>query len=795
MNIRLCQTASRFLFLCLLPGWIGPAKAQTMEEDFAWAATLEFPDVSGLPFKRMAGKEHGPGYGFVLEEDENEIKLITLGFNPRTLGKETLTAISDFTLEAYTRTLNKMSSDEILNAGSDSLLRRFSDGWPVEFPPRSHTFLCAWILHRRGAAKVAAETYQRARDFSYEDRFEFSIRRRAGLTEKSFRSTLALQIEKTLLSRANLASDWTQLPRTKLLPPYERIQRCFPNSPKAKETKENVVTLRLMIAEDRRRPPLTVEEISRLPIEQQAEEWVYQLRDAVGSRGSGGFLHLSHRPLEKIGYPAVPALIKALDDERFTRGGARIGHAASLILRHITLEDFGVQVGRGTSSLEWLRKSPAKQTAEAWWQEHLKIGAAAQLVKGVEQGDRSSATKAHHLIRRFPGLATEAIWKGMQAATNHYARAWLVERLVDLRNPQAKAYQWREMRESPALGSRELCAQSLFHQKHGQETVAAMLGEWRNRDRWLAKDTDHNPSFPSLLEFLLTCDDPSVIREIHSEYPKLSPYLRSLILRQLAVYRDVMGAMDTPRYSVPFRSAVFELLTTGLKDTAICWTRHSSQSRDWMMSDIAQRAFAKWQPDRFKLPAVSNTFLSREETRQRFWKLAHREARKPAAPLDNPLALAKSVPQTGSPANRVINVVMRDKDQPSSAWGDLVRSLKDTTLAAEKIESIMLSFMNDKTTTNNSLGILVIRHENRQGVTVIAESTNELDQPSNRWKTTLDNLVERGRSQLLDDSSYVGEPDTWADNFAHNRNVISEALLSPSNEEIRIRRIIIRSAR
>ncbi|MGY8671137.1 MAG: hypothetical protein ACKVHO_00955 [Verrucomicrobiia bacterium] len=775
-----------------MPGWIGPAKAQTMEEDFAWAATLEFPDVSGLPFKRMAGKEHGPGYGFVLEEDENEIKLLTLGFNPRTLGKETLTAISDFTLEAYTRTLNKMSSDEILNASSDSLLRRFSDGWPVEFPPRSHTFLCAWILHRQGAAKVAAETYQRARDFSYEDRFEISIRRRAGLTEESFRSTLALQIENTLLSRANLASDWAQLPRIKLLPPYERIQRCFPNSPKAKETKENVATLRLMIAEDRRRPPLTVEEISRLPIEQQAAEWVYQLREAVGSRGSGGFLHLSHRPLEKIGYPAVPALIKALGDERFTRGGARIGHAASLILRNITLEDFGVQVGRGTSTIEWLRKSPAKQAAEVWWQEHLEIGEAAQLVKGVERGDRSSATKAHHLIRRFPELAADAIWKGMQAATNIYARPWLVEKLVKLRNPKAKAYQWREMRESPTLTCRELCAQSLFYQGHRKETIAAMLGEWRNRNRWLAKDSDHNPNFPSLLEFLLTCDDPAVIREIHTEYPKLSPYLRSLILRQLAVYRDVMGAMAPPRYSSPFRSAVFDLLTNGLKDTAIRWTGHSSQSHDWIMSDIAMRALTKWQPDRFKLPAISNTFLRREETRQRFWKLAHQKSRKPAAPLDDPLALAKSVPQTGTPANRVINVIMSEKDQPSSSWSDLVRTLKDTNLTAEKIESIMLSFMNDKKTADRSFCWLAIRHENRRGITVIAESTKDLDQPRNRWKTILDNLVERGPSQLLDGSSYVGEPGAWAENVAHNRSAISEALLSPSNEEIRIRRIILR---
>lgn len=714
MNRLFSQTASRFLFLWLVLGWVCPTKAQTMEEDFRWASTLEFP-------AEPAHLDQLPG-----------------------------------------------------------------------LPQRARIFLSAWMHHRNAQPQLARKTYERARSISFDDHRETWLRHRLGIKEARLRSTVAAQIETTLFEQANSIESWAKQSRPEMLRQFERIQRCFPESRSVKQIRETIGTLRTMIAEDKRRSPLTAAQIAQLPKERQATEWIYNLRNEVGMRGSGGIWRVNHKPLETLGHDAVPALVAALDDSRFTRGKARVRHAAAWILRNITGEDSGGWAGR-PAPLAVAAPDPAvKRAAEEWWKEFQEIGEIAQLVKGVQAGDRASSEKAHRLIRLRPDLAADAIWKGMQA-TNGYARTWLVEKLVGLRNPKAKAYQWREMRESPLLACRELCAQSLFYQKHRRETVAAMLGEWRNRDQWLRKDTDQNPNLPSLLEFLLTCNDPAVIREIHSEYPQLSPYLRSLILRQLAVYRDIMGAMDTPRYSSSFRTAVLDLLTTGLKDTSIRWIGHSWQSPDWMLSDIAQRALAKWSPDRFKLSTGSNTFLSREKSRQRFWKRAHEATGKPVAPLPNPLAQ----PETGhpisvSPANRVMNTVIRLQDHASASWIGLVRNLKGTVLTAEQIESIMLSFMSDKKTVDHSLGLLVIRHESGRGTTVIAEATKQLDQPRNRGKTTLDNLVERGDSQLLDDSSYVGEPDSWAKNFAHNRNVISKALLNPSTEECRIRRLIIR---
>lgn len=253
-----------------------------------------------------------------------------------------------------------------------------------------------------------------------------------------------------------------------------------------------------------------------------------------------------------------------------------------------------------------------------------------------------------------------------------------------------------------------------------------------------------------------------------------------------------MGAMDTPRYSAPFRAAVFELLTTALKDTAICWTGHSFQSPDWMMSDIAIRALAKWRPDQFTLPGARDTFLDRENARQLFWKLAHQGTGSSPVALENLLArTADGKPKANAP-NRVLKVVTRAPKHSTASWIGLVNSLEGTELTAEKIESIMLSFMIDERTAKNSLGILVICHGNRQGVTVIAESTNDLDQPRHRWKPTLDNLIEHGRAQLLDDSTFLGEPKDWAAGFARSRKIFTAALLNHTKEECRIRRLIIR---
>ncbi len=86
-----------------------------------------------------------------------------------------------------------------------------------------------------------------------------------------------------------------------------------------------------MVNEDQKHPALTQEQIDQLPLEKRIAELVWMLRDQNGHQMSqpGGCDVFStntrterkssaHQLLD-IGYDAVPALIEALTDERFSR--------------------------------------------------------------------------------------------------------------------------------------------------------------------------------------------------------------------------------------------------------------------------------------------------------------------------------------------------------------------------------------------------------------------------------------------------------------------------------------------
>ncbi len=185
-----------------------------------------------------------------------------------------------------------------------------------------------------------------------------------------------------------------RVPRTELLRRFRTFLVHFPNSPSHAETaKEAVGILEEMVAEDELHAASTkpFEDMSR---EEQVAELIYQLRDLNGSqRLDPGYPSIwasadgtktedtaAHK-LKAMGYDAIPQLIEALTDRRFTRTlgwwrsytyshyVVRVGHAASEILSAIA----GCRFGFGVYGARHPRSSgfeaAAQKDARAWWAE------------------------------------------------------------------------------------------------------------------------------------------------------------------------------------------------------------------------------------------------------------------------------------------------------------------------------------------------------------------------------------------------------------------------------------------
>src|SRR5262249_42930052 len=147
-----------------------------------------------------------------------------------------------------------------------------------------------------------------------------------------FREKIADDLARIEMWRGILQFGDPSIPRDSLLKRFERITKNFPTSQHHAGASETAALLKKMIAEeeDHAGGRKTGKPIDQLSKEEQIAELIFQLRDQNGHQVMqpghcdifdriGGKSDTPAHRLVKIGYDAVPQLIKHLDDERFTR--------------------------------------------------------------------------------------------------------------------------------------------------------------------------------------------------------------------------------------------------------------------------------------------------------------------------------------------------------------------------------------------------------------------------------------------------------------------------------------------
>ncbi len=184
--------------------------------------------------------------------------------------------------------------------------------------------------------------------------------------------------------------------------------------PFREETSDEKLLIR-MIAEDKEhaRKPLPL--LYAMPLNARIAELIFRLRDALyfprleppsiiniypyDEAFKSNPRYNADQELLRIGYPAVPQLIDAFADERFTRGGDRIGGRAIAIFSKITayeLEAVSESHDGNKTANDY------KRAALAWWTEYEKNGERRTLIARTAQGDSDSVAFAQRLAKVSP---------------------------------------------------------------------------------------------------------------------------------------------------------------------------------------------------------------------------------------------------------------------------------------------------------------------------------------------------------------------------------------------------------
>lgn len=505
---------------------------------FAWFGKLGFPDVKDCRYIRIATgqwSQHGNAprqntylNAFLIDEKDNTFTALTQDLFIRTFEntepntpKHQQVAYEELNLEKEAKAYLNL----LQNLPEEDHNRRFGE----RLNERAEVFVLAWACSRNGLESLSQQLCNQA----------FSMKE---IEEKgSLIDLLQRDLGHSMMWRAVLLFRDPSVSRTEILSKFEDIVKKYPKSEQKPRAVKAVKILRKMVKEDQARKNLKPPE--EMSTEEQIAELIYQLREQNGlqiSQPGRCSIFLDPRgekspaqQLVNFGYDAVPLLINALEDKRFTWSVGyardyffshyvlRVGDCALETLELIAARRFYSSGGYHCMTSDDKDIRSTQQKVKAWWKELQKKGEKQLLIDATTEGDEASTWQATRLTERYPDVALEAVIKGAIRAKENWPRVRMVEIAAEIKGDEPIAFLTEEMNNGPFPGSRVAAAWGL-HRKGRPEAVATMIREWKRMDT----DGDR-----SVVKFLIGCETPETIRTIQNDLPKQSIDLRIDIIR------------------------------------------------------------------------------------------------------------------------------------------------------------------------------------------------------------------------------------------------------------------------
>lgn len=642
---------------CIMLSWgvlgLFPISGATVSTDtsdaLAWYDTLEFPDAKNLPYVRVATglwtqvgnqpRENQFVEGFLVRDEPDAFtvficsvsdfknpfissgpypELTTVRFVRKSQGPA-YSCVDDEILDF------KKVSSEVL----DRVRKQASQPEPYFGPPwgepishRARIFAFA----RACLQKSLSETGSALMNITA----NISDNQSSKVSPKKIRELLQQQIGDTVLAKAeddcaNPSISWAELLKT-----YEDFDKRFPANNRIAYAREATEVLRKMIPEDAVHQSKPLEQMSSA---EQVAENIYQLRNLhevvwtmYGRYPDSAPIVAGKRvmtPVDRLvdlDQEAIPQLIAALDDRRFTRSLdsrsmqgrgpiLRVGDIAQIILEHMSGRNFyPVKTDDGK-----LVKGTTRQQAEAWWAEVQEKGEKQVLIDATASGGVAGCAAARKLVEKYPDAAINAIEAGFNATTLKGVRSEYVEAASDLPGNAPVAFLKSKLALDDGLYSQVAAAKAL-NARGEAEAVPAMIEAWRKvQPRLSTNESDAYSEVGGLITFLAKSGNAAAIEALAHDLQKAPVDVRLAVVEVFRPFSNAGSSstgigvqVDADMTDLPTGEAgvaIERLLISALKDSnrrvGMQGTIDDASYKDPRVCDMAALVLSKRWPDKY----------------------------------------------------------------------------------------------------------------------------------------------------------------------------------------------------
>jgi len=560
-----------------------PKPAAEQVRLFEWFSTLGFPDVKNAKFVRYpvgaSQSEVWFANGFLLGQNKDAWTVLTFGLKQELVPKK-----PEYPKK---RPVDWACQEQNLATFVKAVLAAQAKADPAHdsaYEYRGHSkttwlFFLAWACWRQGLDEPAARLFAIAADLR--DR---QLGLAPGIATLQRRIAADLAQEEIVQAQRDLGGDETS--RQKVLSRLESIPKKFPGLEVVSLAQEMARVLRQMVQEDsehankkKNRKPFA--ERTR---QEQVAELIFELRDQHAEFDR----HFSHRRridifddgrpagespaarLFKLGYDAVPQLVDALSDERFSR---TIDFAAT---RHerlpydsrysmLTVGDCALQILERLACrklykrFDRLMSEPpsavaAVKKAASEWNDELqsdlkKKGERQVLVDALQKADWESI----HLVEPLRAKYPDAVLPALAAASRKAEDKDVLFQLVDLMDETAAdrliPFLFNELKTSSSLDERVGVARLLA--RHGRSDGLALLtAEWKKS----ATRAIPSGSLVELAFYLGMSGTLDAVNALAEGLDKRPMKLRLAVVRSFALDGSMSGGGSGPFVEVLFHS-------------------------------------------------------------------------------------------------------------------------------------------------------------------------------------------------------------------------------------------------
>jgi hypothetical protein len=601
-TIRLLPFYLLIAFGFYLPSCQSEVIPEDARTNFEWFSQLGFPDVKDCQYVRVVTGWWGRSgtnspqnryeNAFLLTNNPSQFVCLTLDLFKRTLTKST-NGMPEYQRVGFNELNLKSEADALLDAyASGKIPTVTTPELDERISKRVSMFVFAWACWRNGLNPEAEKLCKLSKTLRY------------GIAEvdtEHFQLTLEQEISYAVMWRAIIDFGNTSISRPQLLQEFQNIVANYPHSDQQERAKQTVAMLERMITEDEAHAKRAPTNLEQLPVEDRVRELIFRLRDQHGEQPGQpawvdifddwrGQTNSSAHQLVRIGYPAVPQLIAALEDPTFTRS---VGYWRDFTFSHfvLTASDCAREIlGRITGKYFYVpnhtagymstdgKVEEAHKLAEAWWAEFQKKGEKQMLVEGVEAGDDNTISEANRLVAHYPDAASAALVKGIRATTGATVAAGMsedmrVRRAANIRKAligifqkcdsnAAQTFLRKELHEGND-GSRVSAAEVLV-QSNKDDVIKTMIQEWQNSPDYKA---DKDQRWTECARFLASVDSPEAIQALGRNFQARPLNTRKAIVYNIGEGGTLYGEIRPISERSLSASAIEGFLVERLEDT------------------------------------------------------------------------------------------------------------------------------------------------------------------------------------------------------------------------------------